>query len=385
MKKRFVRGGSVLIAMGLVLSGGAAALAAKASPDVAIKWTAGKKFTSPATRFDGVNVGGKVYFLGWRVDDAGTTDGSVVYYDIKTGKYVDTKTVMPVPVSNYEISVLKDKTGTGLYIFGGRNAKGNIIKTVQVYYPSTNKAMVVKSDPWPGTTPSKCTSLPGTGVATVGNAAYVVGGMSFSTSVPPCTDDNSAQVWKFDPMAAAGKKWSAEPALNNARGYVATAVYGTTIYAIGGAINSSGTLAPSQFVESWKVGSKSWNDKGVADLPQPCDESQAFAFAKGTLGGTITLTGCGGFQIPTADVLQYTVKTNKWAKDGALKEARRNYAAANIGTAKSPKFMIVGGYGDDGTTILQTTEIGTPSKGKQASFAGAAGLFASTARGAATF
>src|SRR5262249_3035388 len=164
-------------------------------------------------------------------------------------------------------------------------ANGDIIKTVQVYYPKTNKAMVVKSDPWPGTTPSKCISLPATGVATVGDKAYVVGGMSFSTSVPPCTDDNSAQVWSFDPMAAAGKKWSKAPALNNPRGYIATAVYGTTIYAIGGAVNASGTLTQSQFVESWKVGSKAWNDKGVADLPQACDESQAYGFQKGTLAG----------------------------------------------------------------------------------------------------
>ena len=293
MKKRYARGFGLAIAMGLVLSGGAA-LAGGTSPAVAVKWKAGKDFPSTATRFDGAVVNGKVYFLGFRVDDTGTTDGSIWSYDIKSGKYTDTKVDMPTPISNYSIAVLKDKTGTGLYTFGGRDANGKIIKTVQVYYPATNKAMVVKSDPWPGTTPSKCVSLPGTGVAVVSNKAYVLGGQSYSTSIPACTDDNSKQVWSFDPMAANGKKWKAQPSLTKARGYVTTAVVGgNTIYAIGGDVNDAATLTAQKTVESWKVGTKKWNDKGVANLPEACDESQAFAYDKGPLAGTITLAGCG--------------------------------------------------------------------------------------------
>ena len=45
---------------------------------------------------------------------------------------------MPVPVSNYTASILKDPTGTGIYAIGGRDVNGAIINTVQVYYPSTN-------------------------------------------------------------------------------------------------------------------------------------------------------------------------------------------------------------------------------------------------------
>ena len=376
MKLRYARGLSVAVAVGLLLSGGAA-LAAGPSPSVAVKWKSGKDFPSSATRFDGAKVGSKVYFLGFRVDDAGTTDGSVWYYDLKKGKYVDTKVDMPVPISNYTVAPLHDKKGLGLYTFGGRDATGKILKTVQVYYPATNKAMVVKSDPWPGTTPSKCVSMPGTGVAVAGNTAYVLGGMSFSTSVPPCTDDNSKQVWRFNPKGKPGKKWKAQPALTQARGYVTPAVIGgKTIYAIGGDVNDAGTLNAQKTVESWTVGNRKWNDKAVKDLPEACDESQAFAFDKGPLGGTITLAGCGQFPNALPDVQQYNVKSDKWSKAGALKEARRNQAGASIGTNAKPQLMVVGGYNADATIILSSSEIGTP---------GASGLAhaGATAHGAA--
>jgi N-acetylneuraminic acid mutarotase len=356
MNLRFARGGSIAIALGLVLTGGAA-LAAGTSP-AALKWKEGKTFPSTATRFDGALVGTKVYFLGWRVDDAGTTDGSVVYYDTKKDKYVDTKTDMPTPISNYQIAVLKDKNGVGLYVFGGRDANGAIIKDVQVYYPKTNKAVELsKKDAWPGKTPSKCVSLPGSGVAVVKNTAYVLGGSSFSTSVPPCTDDNSNQVWAFNPTAQTGKKWKAMPKLNVARGYISAAVVGSTIYAVGGDVNDAGTLTASSTVESWKVGAKSWNDKGVKDLLEPCDESQAFGLAK-----TVVLAGCGQWPNALADVQVYTIKKDKWAQDTPLNEARRNQAGENLGSAKSPNLMIVGGYNSDGSVILDTSEFGTSGK-----------------------
>src|SRR4051794_36861185 len=90
--KWYSRGASIALAVGLVV--GSAALAAGSSPAVNVKWKEGKVFPSTATRFDGATVGSKVYFLGFRVDDAGTTDGSVWYYDLKKDKYFDTKVDM---------------------------------------------------------------------------------------------------------------------------------------------------------------------------------------------------------------------------------------------------------------------------------------------------
>jgi Kelch motif protein len=361
MTKRFaprrlaLRTGLALAAV-LAVTGGSA-LAAGPSP-TAITWTAGTPLPFGATRFDGALVGGKVYFPGFRAAD-NTTSGEVWYYDIAADTYVDTGVAMPVPVSNYTASVLKDPTGTGIYTIGGRDATGAIINTVQVYYPATNTVAVIDTDPFKGKTPSKCVSLPATGVAVVKNKAYVLGGMSFSTSVPPCTDDNSAQVWRFDPMAPAHHKWKKQPPLTAARGYVTAAVVGSTIYAIGGDVNSAGTLTAQTTVDSWKVGSPSWN-AATADLPQPCDESQAFGFAKGQLAKTVTLAGCGQFPLALPDVLQYDVATDTWSTNGALNEARRNQAGANIGTAKKPKLFVVGGYNSDSSVTLMTSEVGTP-------------------------
>jgi len=384
---RFARGGSIALVVGLVLSGGAA-LAGGASPATNVKFKAGPEAPFGGTRFDGAVVDGKVYFLGFRILD-NSTDGSIWTYDIKTKKYKDTKVDMPVPVSNYTIAVLKDKNGTGLYIFGGRDNDGASINTTQVYYPATGKASVVKSDPFPGKTPSDCVALAATGVTVVNNKAYALGGMSFATSIPPCVDDVSKQVWSFDPMARAKKRWTAEPPLKTARGYISPAVIGTTIYAIGGDTNDAGTLNASPKVESWKVGAKKWSaetdmpvvgDAGIAG----CDESQAFGFAKGALGGTITLAGCGQWPNALPDVLQYTVKSGKWATVGALLEARRNQAGANIGTTKKPQMMVLGGYNSDGSLVLTTSEIGTAGKTLAGAPAGTSVHFGSATGFAAT-
>src|SRR4029079_5346616 len=118
----------------------------------------------------------RVYFLGGRLAD-NSTSGEVWYYDVATKTYVDTGVAMPDPVSNYGIAALTDPTGDGLYIFGGRDSLGAIISNVQVYYPATNTTATISSDPWPGTTPLGCVSLPAMGVAKVGNNAYVLGGL----------------------------------------------------------------------------------------------------------------------------------------------------------------------------------------------------------------
>jgi len=358
MSMRLARGVSAAIAVGLVLAGGVAQADDSTAPAVDIGWKMGKEFPTGATRFDGATVGDRVYFLGFRLAD-NSTDGSIWYYDTKKDKYVDTKVDMAVPVSNYAIAVLEDKTGTGLYTFGGRDNPGETTTVVQAFYPDTGKTKVFDKDKWPGMTPSDCVSLPATGVAVANNTAYVMGGMSFSTSIPPCTDDQSKEVWSFDPKAKDGKKWSKEPALKTARGYVTGAVVGgNTIYAMGGDVNEAGTLVATDVVESWKIGSNKWASE--KNLPIPCDESQAFAFDKGKLAGTITLAGCGQWPNAVPDVLQYNVKGDKWSTVGALNEARRNHAGAVLGSAKKPVLFVAGGYSSDGSTTLTSTEMGKP-------------------------
>ena len=362
MKLRYSPLVCVALGLTLVMPGSPAGADDTVAPDVAVEFAAGKASTFGWTRFDGEKVGKFVYFLGYR-DANNETDGSIWTYDIKKKKFADTGIDMPVAISNYTIAALTDDTGLGLYTFGGRDATGLTSTVVQVFYPATGDTAVLEDDPWPGTTPSECVSLPATGIAVSGNMAYALGGMSFGTSIPPCVDDVSKEVWRFNPTAAAGNKWKKQPSLKVARGYVTGAVVdGNRIFAIGGDLNEAGTLVAQMTVESWKVGAKKWNDTNYADLPIACDESQAFAFDSGPLSGTITVAGCGQWPAAVTDVVQYDVGDDSWSTVGALLEARRNHAGVNIGTAAAPKLLVAGGYAADGSTLM-TTEIGTVGAG----------------------
>jgi hypothetical protein len=347
-----------LVAVALVVSAGPAL--GTGSPLRNVNWTEGVASPFAGTRFDGqyVKADNRIYFLGYRLLD-GTTNGEVWYYDVAAKTYTDTGVAMPVPISNYGIAALTDPNGLGLYVFGGRDANGALIDTTQVYYPASNTAAIVASDPWPGRTASDCVSLPAMGVAAVGNKAYVLGG--FSLVANGCQDELSAQTWKFNPMAAAGSRWKQGPDLNVARGYITPAVIGTTIYAIGGDTISGGAPVPNSSTESWTVGSPGWDDAGVADLPEVCDETQAFGFSRGPLKNTVTVAGCGQWPNAVADVLQYDKLSNSWSVIGALNEARRNQAGAVYGGAKKPKLFILGGYDATGGVVLSSSEIGKPA------------------------
>jgi hypothetical protein len=269
---------------------------------------------------------------------------------------VDTGKDMPIPISNYAVSLLTDSHGIGLWVFGGRDNLGNLVTNTQVYYPGLNKAFNIATDPWPGTTPSACVSLPAMGVATLANKAYVLGGVSFSAAPINCVDEASAQTWAFDPSAPAGSRWTAAPSMNVARGYITAAVLGGKIYAIGGDTNVAGTLFASPTVESWKPGNAAWNDAGVADLPVPCDESAAFVNPFGALKNGIVLSTCGQWPNDLPDT--YFYKANVWTDIGAVNETRRNQAGSFIKVGTQFKMFILGGYAADGATALASTETG---------------------------
>jgi hypothetical protein len=326
-------------------------------PDVTATWTTGTPAPFAATRWDGeyIQQFGRVYFLGFRAAD-NTTDGSIWYYNVAANTWVDTGKDMPIPISNYQISMLTDSHGLGLWVFGGRDNAGNLVTNVQVYYPALNKAFNIATDPWPGKTPSNCVSLPAMGVATTGNKAYVLGGVSFSAAPINCVDESSAQTWIFDPTAAAGARWTQGPDMNVARGYITPAVLGGKIYSIGGDTNVAGTLFASPTVESWKPGTIAWNDTGVADLLVPCDESQAFVNPFGALKNGIVLATCGQWPNDFPDT--YFYKANVWQHIGVVNESRRNEAGSFISVGGVFKMFVLGGYASDGATALASTETG---------------------------
>jgi len=340
-------------------------------PQASVSWAFGPPSPFFGTRFDGAYIPSlnRVYFLGYR-DELNNTIGEIWYFDIATQTYVDTGKSMPTPISNYEVAPLTDSHGLGLYTFGGRDQNGAILTTVQVYYPATNNAFIVASDPWPGTTPSACVSLPAMGVVTIHNRAIVMGGSSFSTSVPACVDDNSTQTWIYNPMGAPGSRWLQGPNLNLARGYITAAVLNGRVYAIGGDVNVAGTLNPQTIVEAWKPPTGGWNDAGVADLPEACDESQAFPFTAGPLAGDIVMATCGQWPNGNADTNIYSSSSNSWSLGGTTLDAVRNEAGEMIKVGSAPRIYILGGYQVPAQTVTNESEIGTPGplSGAQGAF-----------------
>jgi hypothetical protein len=325
-----------------LLVAGAIGLTAAPAFAATVFFRFGQPSTFGGTRFDGELYAAtrRVYFLGFRTFN-NLTDGSVWYYDVAAQTYTDTGVDMPLPVSNYQIAALNDATGLGFYVIGGRDDPGNIVTTVQVYYPATNTTAVIGTDPWPGRSPSGCVTLPATGVTAMGNKAFVLGGASFSSS--GCLDENSAQTWIFDPMAPAGSRWTQGGDLNQARGYITPAVLGGKVYAIGGDLNNGGLLFAQPTVEASTDGS-SWDDAGVADLTEACDESQAFGFTAGQLANKIILAGCGQWPNAVPDILQYDSVANGWSTVGTLNENRRNHAGSWLGTPGASTMYILGGY-----------------------------------------
>jgi hypothetical protein len=348
-----MRGLAVLAASALVFSGGTALAAHTSTPkapkhvSASTSWKEGKPSDFAGTRFDGAYdpTSKKVYFLGFRTT-GDATDGTVWSYDPATATYAMTGATMQVPISNYQIAPLTDTKGFGLYIFGGRDANAQLTTATQVYYPGTNTVKTIGADPWPGTTPSGCVSLPAMGVATYKNKAYVMGGAAFSAN--GCVaDENSAQTWVFDPMAAGGSRWKKLPKLNVARGYVTPVVAGKTLYAIGGDVNDAGSLVPQATVEKLNLANPlKWNDGKVADLIEPCDESQAFYYTAGPLANNLILAGCGQWPNALPDNLAYDIAADSWSIVGALKDNVRNQAGWSKGTGAKMKMYILGGFGE---------------------------------------
>jgi len=351
----------VLCALLLTLT---AAWNVSASPLADGPWVYSTSLPATMVRFDTEYYNSKMYLLGYRTDGTGTTDGSVWIYDVATDVWSDSGVDMPVPVSNYTIAKLNDANGVGLYIFGGRDAAGLCTTTVQVYYPDTNTTATLAADPFPGTV-NGATIFPG-GVAVTGNQGYAWGGFCGGTTAPY----TGIQTWIFNPMAAAGSRWSAGPDLPANGAYQASATLDGKIFSVGGDTFDGASLTAYGDVlmlDPANLGG-GWQTKAALPIPTSgapgCDESRAFGFdtASGwSLAGKIVLAGCGQWdQTSTAlpDSFVYDGGADTWATFASLNQARRNHAGAFIiDNASSGRLWVGGGYIPGGTNLgTSTTE-----------------------------
>lgn len=299
-----------------------------------------------------------IYFLGGRRESNDTT-GAIFTFDPETGTYANTGATMPNPVSNYFISQIDDDgagNGPGLYVVGGRLGTGINTDAVQVYYPDTNTTQTIASDPVPG-------SVRAVGGQAVANGKlYVFGGFDAVSMFD--------ETYVYDPAAPAGSRWSNTNCdLPTPRSYIATAVVGNKIYAIGGDEFDGAALIPlnDTLVLDTDNMAACWQDAAIADLPDGFENGDAPAVYvdEGYLAGGIYVVG-GVWPAPGPYqwVFRYDIATDSWDVEfPILNEARRNqalvYVPASAGRGAEslgdgiPGIWTFGGY--DGTSANAMT------------------------------
>jgi PKD repeat protein len=302
----------------------------------------------------------RVYFLGARCENNATT-GTVFYFDLTTRTYGVTGTVMPTPVSNYQVVTVPDDgngNGPGFYIIGGRTDAGGQSNVVQVYYPETNTTATIATDPYPPTgAPS-----PG-GVVYAGSKIYVFGGFDGLVMY--------GFTYVYDPAAAAGSRWTnLGTSLPTPRSYISTVAIGNLIYAIGGDEFDGASLIPINDTVVLDIDNQAagWQDAAMADLPQANGDAPAVYVNEGYLGGDDgAIFVVGGFWPspgPYRWVFRYDIASDTWEDFPQLAvpdpaTGRRNQAAVYVNSSPTaglgdgePGIWTFGGYDGSGTNAM---------------------------------
>ena len=207
--------------------------------------------------------------------------------------------------SNMAVATLTDTTGVAIYAIGGSSVSSIPTNRVRRYNPVADTMTYLDSDPWPATP----TRVPG-GYAVLNNKLYIFGGFN-----PRGSGAVYGDTWVFDPMAAAGSRWSQLPAnLSTPRGYIAGVALDGYIYAIGGDTwqtnpdVSQRRLVPSGVVERLNPLLGMW--EALESLPQPTGDLGAWAFDPGTgFGISGKLVAAGGHSSPPGSS-SYLVPSN---------------------------------------------------------------------------
>jgi len=327
-------------------------------------WQAGPQTNFAYWRFDGEYFPGtgKVYFLGGRLSDGGT-DGSIWSFDPVAQTYADVGVDLPKPISNYDITLLRDDYDLaagdtyGLYIVGGRLgvSPNNTTDTVQVYYPVSNRARVLPTDAWP----ARVGGVPPVGhaCAAYGNKMYVYGGFNGTTW------EVTSAAWLFDPLAPAGSKWTQLRSMSKGRTYRLCAVVDSFVYAVGGDTAYNSALYAQAQCERMNALDTAAGWSPIQSLPGIAGESRAFGFDGNSpydFAGEIITAGRGLWPAESTNCYIYYTATNAWDTFPRLRQARRNHAGAFIpgdrGSNGIPGIWVWGGRQLDDQTILQTSE-----------------------------
>jgi subtilisin family serine protease/N-acetylneuraminic acid mutarotase len=219
---------------------------------------------------------------------------------------------------------------------------------VQCYNPATNATTEYTGDSFPG-----APRLVG-GQAAINNLLYVLGGFD----AVGMFDDT----WVFDPSQPVGSRWTdLGVTLNSQRSYIATAVIGDLIYAIGGDTFEGGGLVPQAVTEVLDTTDipSGWQDGLMADLPagsEAGDWPGTYVDGPYALSGYIYTTG-GYWPTPGPYdyFFQYDPIADTWDVNlPALNTTRRNHAMSFVPSlgGHPPRLWVFGGYDGSGTNAM---------------------------------
>ncbi len=284
---------------------------------------------------------GKFYVLGGRRSDAAGTEIFYPreYYPLGqtwAGKF----SAFPDNQTSDLVGGVLNVSGTDYIVLVGGAASGATTATsaVLAYDPILDAGATLTTDPWPGNISGAV--LPG-GAAVHANKLYVFGGYDIGTGMVN-------KIWSFDPMAAAGSRWTQMAAtLPTPLGYIPTATSGGFIYLLGGSEYVAGNLTDS--THAYRFDPQGGSIVAVASLPRPTGETRAVAQRDGkiwVLGGGRTPPS------PSNEVDVYDPATNSWSLGPSMIASRRNFAA-DVNPSTGEVFA-VGGYAP--TTASNTTE-----------------------------
>ncbi|GEM_PF-734328 len=339
--------------------------------DSVLAWTPGPSVAPfEFNRFDGVwdPYTLKIYFPGGR--DGTTHVKDIWSYDPIEDVWADTTCNMTYNSANYTaLLVHNDGTGRGeaIYMVGGYDVSvAANITAVQRYYPSLPGCVVevVSTDPYPDNITG--TVVGAGGMAVVNDKIYVFGGWISTGSF-------SNKVWQFDPLAAAGSRWTqiTTATLNPARTYPYVAVFNNLIYVMGGDYQyTGGDLVPTNVVQVFDTNNPAAGMVTVDPMPLPTSQGRGFGFPADTVAGVnqpwtgkIVVAGGGDWSAFSAEVMEYDTLNRSWSTDGTWNQdfpdlvyARRNHAGVFVDyctpdpTDGMPGMWVFGGYAGTDTS-----------------------------------
>ncbi len=326
-------------------------------------WVTGPQSPFGYTRFDGEYFPptAKVYFLGGRIGNS-TTLGNIYSYTPATGTYADVGVTMARAVSNYDVCLLEDDHNLpvgdtfGLYVVGGRyDISPNYTDSLQVYYPISNTAITLPTDPFPGRSGGQITVAQSSIVFR--NLIFAMGGFSQVSSV------TTREVWSFDPLAPAGSRWSRLADMPLARAYPILAIVDSFLFACGGDTYSASALTAKAQCFRLNLADTAAGWTTVASMPGANGESRGFGFDSdypGEFAGKVIIAGRGTWSSESAHCYIYDVARDSWAQFPQLNQRRRNHAGvyipAEAGGTGVPGIWVFGGRQNSDTNCLRVSE-----------------------------